>query len=142
MQWLPGGQLYDFLSTSAFCGMCCKFFPVVSLALTLQKQSQARCTPTANDMRPEWASKCCKRSASFTRRALCIEVRFALSDVLVGASIDRVCSRHSDIKPANFCFASRKADAPIKLIDFGLALRLQDDEVQEHGAGTPHYMVH
>ena len=45
---------------------------------------------------------------------------------------------HRDLKPANFVFATHDPQSEIKLIDFGLALRIADDEAHEDGLGTPY----
>jgi len=46
---------------------------------------------------------------------------------------------HRDLKPENFLFASDAEDAPLKLIDFGLATKLEKGQRLTTDCGTPGY---
>jgi len=50
---------------------------------------------------------------------------------------------HRDIKPENFLLASKERDAPIKVIDFGLAkeFKVGSDGFMKTKAGTPYYVA-
>ena len=48
---------------------------------------------------------------------------------------------HLDLKPDNILFASRAADAPIKLIDLGEAQILKEGQRLDYRVGTPLYMA-
>eukprot|EP00919_Chromeraceae_sp_WS-2016_P046270 GHVR01109947.1.p1 GENE.GHVR01109947.1~~GHVR01109947.1.p1 ORF type:complete len:216 (-),score=44.91 GHVR01109947.1:315-962(-) len=48
---------------------------------------------------------------------------------------------HRDIKPQNFMFDSNKADAKLKLIDFGLAVELSENQTVKQISGTLHYLA-
>lgn len=43
---------------------------------------------------------------------------------------------HRDLKPENFLLLSKDADAPIKLIDFGLSFRFNNSKTTSKGMGT------
>eukprot|EP00386_Alphamonas_edax_P005724 GDKI01018666.1.p1 GENE.GDKI01018666.1~~GDKI01018666.1.p1 ORF type:complete len:189 (-),score=62.78 GDKI01018666.1:87-653(-) len=43
---------------------------------------------------------------------------------------------HRDLKPENFLFLSKQQDAPLKIIDFGLAARYTEGQVLTTKAGT------
>ena len=47
---------------------------------------------------------------------------------------------HRDLKPENLLFASKAPDAPIKIMDFGLAM-LDGDDVHHSIVGTPGYVA-
>ena len=46
---------------------------------------------------------------------------------------------HRDLKPENFVFATREEDSAMKLIDFGCAKLVRDEEVISDVAGSPYY---
>ena len=48
---------------------------------------------------------------------------------------------HRDLKPENYCYVSKAADSELKLIDFGEALTVKEDEVHDDGVGTPYYVA-
>ena len=48
---------------------------------------------------------------------------------------------HRDLKPENILFESLKADAEIKLIDFGLSRKYSKDEKMHTILGTPYYVA-
>lgn len=48
---------------------------------------------------------------------------------------------HRDIKPENFLYASKDADAEIKLIDFGLSRFAEPHETLSSQVGTPYYVA-
>jgi len=49
---------------------------------------------------------------------------------------------HRDIKPENFLLANKNLDAPIKVIDFGLARKFKSgDPLMKTKAGTPYYVA-
>jgi len=48
---------------------------------------------------------------------------------------------HRDLKPENFIFKTSDPDAPIILIDFGTALRVEDDAEYTDLVGTPFYLA-
>jgi len=48
---------------------------------------------------------------------------------------------HRDLKPENFVFETKAADSNMKLIDFGCALLVEDDEVVKDVAGSPYYVA-
>jgi len=48
---------------------------------------------------------------------------------------------HRDLKPENFIFKTQDPDAPIILIDFGTALRVEDDAEYTDLVGTPFYLA-
>lgn len=48
---------------------------------------------------------------------------------------------HRDLKPENFVFATRSPDSPMKLIDFGCALEVEDNQVIASVAGSPYYVA-
>jgi calcium-dependent protein kinase len=54
---------------------------------------------------------------------------------------NKIC--HRDIKPDNFLFSSRKQDAEVKLIDFGLSRRFGEGSarVMRSKVGTPQYVA-
>lgn len=52
---------------------------------------------------------------------------------------NRIC--HRDIKPENFLLYKEDDDSHIKLIDFGLAKRVNPDEVMNKPNGTPYYIA-
>jgi len=47
---------------------------------------------------------------------------------------------HRDLKPENFLFASHDADAPVKVIDFGLGATFTPGQRMSTKAGTPYYV--
>lgn len=48
---------------------------------------------------------------------------------------------HRDIKPENLIFESKKDDAEIKLIDFGLSKYVSPHEKMHTKVGTPYYVA-
>jgi calcium-dependent protein kinase len=48
---------------------------------------------------------------------------------------------HRDIKPDNFLFTSKRIDAEIKCIDFGLATKFGEDDMMHSKVGTPYYLA-
>ena len=48
---------------------------------------------------------------------------------------------HRDIKPENFLYASKEADAEIKLIDFGLSRYAEPNQTLSSQVGTPYYIA-
>ncbi|EPR60647.1 calcium-dependent protein kinase CDPK2B [Toxoplasma gondii TgCatPRC2] len=48
---------------------------------------------------------------------------------------------HRDLKPENFLFADKSKEAPLKIIDFGLAARAGPTTVLATKAGTPYYVA-
>ena len=48
---------------------------------------------------------------------------------------------HRDLKPNNFMFASEDPNADVKLIDFGFARLVEQDEMLETRLGTPYYLA-
>eukprot|EP00775_Hariotina_reticulata_P009371 gene9371-9534_t len=46
-----------------------------------------------------------------------------------------------DIKPDNFLFLNQRDDAPLKMVDFGLAAYCQPDQLLTERAGTPCYVA-
>lgn len=48
---------------------------------------------------------------------------------------------HRDLKPENFVYESKDASSPLKLIDFGCALCVADDEKVLDVAGSPYYVA-
>ena len=52
---------------------------------------------------------------------------------------NRIC--HRDIKPENFLLYKEDDDSHIKLIDFGLAKKVNPNEVMNKPNGTPYYIA-
>ena len=52
---------------------------------------------------------------------------------------NRIC--HRDIKPENFLLYKPDDDSHIKLIDFGLAKRVNPNEIMNKPNGTPYYIA-
>ena len=52
---------------------------------------------------------------------------------------NRIC--HRDIKPENFLLYKEDDDTHIKLIDFGLAKRVEPNEIMNKPNGTPYYIA-
>jgi len=52
---------------------------------------------------------------------------------------NRIC--HRDIKPENFLLYKEDEDSHIKLIDFGLAKMINENEVMNTPNGTPYYIA-
>lgn len=52
---------------------------------------------------------------------------------------NRIC--HRDIKPENFLLYKADDDSHIKLIDFGLAKRVNPNEIMNKPNGTPYYIA-
>lgn len=52
---------------------------------------------------------------------------------------NRIC--HRDIKPENFLLYKENQDEHIKLIDFGLAKRVGQNEIMNAPNGTPYYIA-
>lgn len=52
---------------------------------------------------------------------------------------NRIC--HRDIKPENFLLYKEDDDSHIKLIDFGLAKRVEPNEIMNKPNGTPYYIA-
>ena len=52
---------------------------------------------------------------------------------------NRIC--HRDIKPENFLLYKEDDDSHIKLIDFGLAKRVNPNEIMNKPNGTPYYIA-
>lgn len=48
---------------------------------------------------------------------------------------------HRDLKPENFVFEEAREDSHMKLIDFGCAVSVKDDEVIGDVAGSPYYVA-
>jgi len=48
---------------------------------------------------------------------------------------------HRDLKPENFIFQTKAKDSPIVLIDFGTAMKVEDDGKYKDFAGTPFYLA-
>eukprot|EP01068_Selenidium_serpulae_P007835 Selendium_serpulae@DN4815_c1_g1_i2.p1 len=48
---------------------------------------------------------------------------------------------HRDLKPENFLFLEKKKDSVLKIIDFGLAARCDQDTILSTKAGTPYYVA-
>lgn len=48
---------------------------------------------------------------------------------------------HRDLKPENFVFETKSNTSSMKLIDFGCALAVRDDEVVTDVAGSPYYVA-
>lgn len=48
---------------------------------------------------------------------------------------------HRDLKPENFVFDDSREDANMRLIDFGVAKVLQDDEKNADALGSPYYVA-
>eukprot|EP00923_Selenidium_pygospionis_P059868 GHVN01105398.1.p1 GENE.GHVN01105398.1~~GHVN01105398.1.p1 ORF type:complete len:497 (-),score=59.65 GHVN01105398.1:729-2219(-) len=48
---------------------------------------------------------------------------------------------HRDLKPENFLFLEKKKDSALKIIDFGLAARCDDNTILSTKAGTPYYVA-
>lgn len=48
---------------------------------------------------------------------------------------------HRDIKPENFVMDTPAADSHMKLIDFGCAKEVKDDELVKDFAGSPYYVA-
>jgi len=48
---------------------------------------------------------------------------------------------HRDIKPANFVFLTNDSEAGLKLLDFGLAMRIVPTEKYSFRSGTPYFMA-
>ncbi|KEP65149.1 UNVERIFIED_CONTAM: calcium-dependent protein kinase CDPK2B [Hammondia hammondi] len=48
---------------------------------------------------------------------------------------------HRDLKPENFLFADKSKEAPLKIIDFGLAARAGPTTILATKAGTPYYVA-
>jgi len=52
---------------------------------------------------------------------------------------NRIC--HRDIKPENFLLYNQDDDSHVKLIDFGLAKKVGQNEVMNAPNGTPYYIA-
>ncbi|KAF4706507.1 Calcium-dependent protein kinase 2, partial [Perkinsus olseni] len=48
---------------------------------------------------------------------------------------------HRDLKPENFLFLDKSPDAPLKVIDFGLATLCDPGQSMKTKAGTPYYVA-
>ena len=48
---------------------------------------------------------------------------------------------HRDLKPENFIFVDEERDAALKLIDFGLATKFENNTMLKTKAGTPYYVA-
>ncbi|XP_062226422.1 calcium-dependent protein kinase 12-like isoform X1 [Phragmites australis] len=48
---------------------------------------------------------------------------------------------HRDLKPENFLLASAAEDAPLKAIDFGLSVFIEEGKVYKEIVGTPYYVA-
>lgn len=48
---------------------------------------------------------------------------------------------HRDLKPENFVFSDRSDDSPMKLIDFGCAIQVGDEDIVHDVAGSPYYVA-
>eukprot|EP00403_Amphidinium_massartii_P016346 CAMPEP_0178416808 /NCGR_PEP_ID=MMETSP0689_2-20121128/24253_1 /TAXON_ID=160604 /ORGANISM="Amphidinium massartii, Strain CS-259" /LENGTH=385 /DNA_ID=CAMNT_0020038161 /DNA_START=88 /DNA_END=1241 /DNA_ORIENTATION=- len=48
---------------------------------------------------------------------------------------------HRDIKAENFMLSESGIDSPVKMIDFGMATKLKQDEVLTELCGSPHYLA-
>ena len=48
---------------------------------------------------------------------------------------------HRDLKPENLLFLNKTPDSPLKLIDFGLAMKFEPGQMYDMRAGTPYYVA-
>ncbi len=51
--------------------------------------------------------------------------------------LHKMAVMHRDLKPENFLLLTEEPEAPIKLIDFGLATRFKSGELRGTKVGTP-----
>jgi serine/threonine protein kinase len=74
--------------------------------------------------------------------ALAERLRWLIDIAKILSAAHRLGLVHRDIKPENVMI---RADGSVKLLDFGIALRMREpdgsEQASETGAGTPHYMA-
>ena len=74
----------------------------------------------------------------------CTEKDAAMAVLDVLSALDFIHSRrilHRDLKPENLLYKDKAPSSPLKLIDFGLAIRIQPNEKATEVCGTTSYMA-
>jgi len=78
------------------------------------------------------------KNGSFTEK---VAARLAREMVQAIAYCHKNNVVHRDLKPENFVFETTKEDSHMKLIDFGCAVVVNDDELVPDVAGSPYYVA-